>query len=362
MIALDVADLAVIAGRTLGIDSAAAFGLLDIVAAQDALDRVADHEPGYPAAAQAAVLLHALAARPPLPRGHRQVALAATLQFLAINGWDLDPGAPGALAAMVAGLASGSLGAQDAAAWLAPRLRCRTQAGPGADAGPAAKETTMRRRLPLPSKLRKPPGGPIRDMFVRFTDRARRAVALAQEEARRLDHGYIGTEHLLLGLIREGEGVAARALEALGLRPDDLRGQIEEIIGRGDGTSTPHLPFTPQAKAVLHRTRQEALRLGHGYIGTEHLLLSLVREDRGVAAKVLARSGVGPAEVRQQVRAVLAGAGSPVGPDSWETLDLKAVIEENRQLHRELDRLRDLLRHHGIDPGADPGDGTARSA
>src|SRR5580698_6199401 len=119
-------------------------------------------------------------------------------------------------------------------------------------------------------------------MFERFTDRARTVVVLAQDEARRLDHGYIGTEHLLLGLIREGEGVAARALEALGLRPDDLRAQIEEIIGRGDGAPSGHLPVTPQSKAVLQRTRQEALRLGHSYIGTEHLLLSLVREDRGV--------------------------------------------------------------------------------
>ncbi len=360
MIALDVADLAVIAGRTLGIDSAAAFGLLDIVAAQDALDRVADHEPGYPAAVQAAVLLHALAARPPLPRGHRQVALAATLQFLAINGWDLDPGAPGALAAMVAGLASGASGpldAQDAAAWLAPRLRCRTQAGPGAEAGPAAKETTMRRRLPLPSKLRKPPGGRIRDMFLRFTDRARAAVVVAQEEARRLDHGYIGTEHLLLGLIREGDGVAARALGALGLRADDLRGQIEEIIGRGDGTPDGHVPLTPQSKRVLQQTLQEALRLGHNYVGTEHLLLSLVREERGVAAKVLAASGAGPAQVQEQVRLALADAGSP-DPGRSQAPDLEAAVAENRQLHGELDRLRDLLRHHGIDPG----DGTARSA
>jgi ATP-dependent Clp protease ATP-binding subunit ClpC len=354
VIALDVADLAVIAGRTLGVDPSAALGLLDLAAAQDALAAAAATD-GHPAA-QAAVLLHALVACPPLPRGHRQVALAATLQFLAINGWDVDAATPGALAAMVAALASGSLGAQDAAAWLAPRLRCRTQAGPGVSPGPGAKEKTMRRRLPRPGKLRRTQARPLRDMFVRFTDRARSAVVLARDEARRLDHGYIGTEHLLLGLIREGEGVAARALAALG--PDDLRGQIEEIIGRGDGAPAGHMPFTPQSKAVLQETRQEALRLGHSYIGTEHLLLSLVRENRGVAAKVLARSGVGVAEVQEQVGHLLADAGSPGSPGRWEAVDPDAVVAENQRLHRELDRLRDLLRRHGIDPG----DSTARSA
>jgi Clp amino terminal domain, pathogenicity island component len=138
-------------------------------------------------------------------------------------------------------------------------------------------------------------------MFERFTDRARRAVVLSQQEARRLDHNYIGTEHLLLGLVREGEGVAARALEALGVSLDGVRGQVEEVIGRGPEPPGGHVPFTPRAKKVLELSLREAKGLGHDYIGTEHILLGLVREGEGVAAQVLVRLGADLPRVRQQV-------------------------------------------------------------
>jgi ATP-dependent Clp protease ATP-binding subunit ClpC len=121
-------------------------------------------------------------------------------------------------------------------------------------------------------------------MFERFTDRSRRIVVLAQEEARRLDHNWIGTEHILLGLIREGEGVAARALESIGVSLDVVRQKVEEIIGRGQQAPSGHIPFTPRAKKVLELSLREALQLGDNYIGTEHILLGLVREGDGVAA------------------------------------------------------------------------------
>src|SRR5207237_1499459 len=144
-------------------------------------------------------------------------------------------------------------------------------------------------------------------MFERFTDRARRVVVLAQEEARMLNHNYIGTEHILLGLIHEGEGVAAKALESLGIMLESVRQQVEEIIGQGQVPPTGHIPFTPRAKKVLELSLREALQLGHNYIGTEHILLGLIREGEGVAAQVLVKLGADLNKVRAQVIALLQG-------------------------------------------------------
>src|SRR3954464_8374487 len=145
-------------------------------------------------------------------------------------------------------------------------------------------------------------------LFERFTDRARRVVVLAQEEARLLNHNYIGTEHILLGLIHEGEGVAAKALESLGIALEGVRQQVEEIIGQGQQAPGGHIPFTPRAKKVLELSLREALQLGHNYIGTEHLLLGLIREGEGVAAQVLVKLGADLNRVRQQVLQQLSGA------------------------------------------------------
>ncbi|MGW6198577.1 ATP-dependent Clp protease ATP-binding subunit [Kribbella sp. NPDC055110] len=144
-------------------------------------------------------------------------------------------------------------------------------------------------------------------MFERFTDRARRVVVLAQEEARMLSHNYIGTEHILLGLIHEGEGVAAKALESLGISLEAVRSQVEEIIGQGQQAPSGHIPFTPRAKKVLELSLREALQLGHNYIGTEHILLGLIREGEGVAAQVLVKLGADLNKVRQQVIQLLSG-------------------------------------------------------
>src|SRR5215208_1289038 len=145
-------------------------------------------------------------------------------------------------------------------------------------------------------------------MFERFTDRARRVVVLAQEEARMLNHNYIGTEHILLGLIQEGEGVAAKALESLGIALEGVRQQVEEIIGQGQQAPSGHIPFSPRAKKVLELSLREALQLGHNYIGTEHILLGLIREGEGVAAQVLVKLGADLNRVRQQVLQLLSGS------------------------------------------------------
>ncbi|WP_248499656.1 ATP-dependent Clp protease ATP-binding subunit [Tomitella gaofuii] len=153
-------------------------------------------------------------------------------------------------------------------------------------------------------------------MFERFTDRARRVVVLAQEEARMLNHNYIGTEHILLGLIHEGEGVAAKALESLGISLEGVRSQVEEIIGQGQQAPSGHIPFTPRAKKVLELSLREALQLGHNYIGTEHILLGLIREGEGVAAQVLVKLGADLNRVRQQVIQLLSGYQGKEGAEA----------------------------------------------
>lgn len=157
-------------------------------------------------------------------------------------------------------------------------------------------------------------------MFERFTDRARRVVVLAQEEARNLNHNYIGTEHILLGLIHEGEGVAAQALEAMGISLESVREQVEEIIGQGTEAPSGHIPFTPRAKKVLEYSLREALQLGHNYIGTEHILLGLIREGDGVAAQVLTNLGADLPSVCQQVIQLLNGyqGGTPAAENVQE--------------------------------------------
>jgi ATP-dependent Clp protease ATP-binding subunit ClpA len=245
-------------------------------------------------------------------------------------------------------------------------------------------------------------------MFERFTDRARRAAVLAQEEARLLGHDQIGAEHLLLGLVHEGEGVAAEALELLGLSLEAVRVQVEEIIGQGGVAPTGRLPFTPPAKQVLELSLGEAKALGHNHIGTEHLLLGLLRQGKGAAVQVLDRLDADSAQVRRLVLELLAGGGQGAAGQTrlvrmavpadlreleeqlarvrrqkeaaiddqdftaaatlrdaekdllirtlkrereWAAgVGLGAVIAENHRLHGEVERLQDRLREHGIEP------------
>jgi ATP-dependent Clp protease ATP-binding subunit ClpC len=189
-------------------------------------------------------------------------------------------------------------------------------------------------------------------LFERFTDRARRVVVLAQEEARLLNHNYIGTEHILLGLIHEGEGVAAKALESLGISLEAVRAQVEEIIGHGGQAPSGHIPFTPRAKKVLELSLREALQLGHNYIGTEHILLGLIREGEGVAAQVLVKLGADLSRVRQQVIQLLSGyagskeaGGAPTGGGSTESAPSGSLVLD--QFGRNLTQ---LAREKKLDP------------
>jgi hypothetical protein len=166
-------------------------------------------------------------------------------------------------------------------------------------------------------------------MFERFTDRARRVVVLAQEEARLLDHAYIGTEHLLLGLLAEGTGFAARALDGLGIELGAVRADVAEIIGRGESIPSGHIPFTPRAKRVLELSLREALGLGHNYIGTEHVLLGLIAEGEGVAAQVLVQRGARLDQVRVAVLVELGkdpGRPSRRGAPDDTAVDVAAAI------------------------------------
>jgi ATP-dependent Clp protease ATP-binding subunit ClpC len=176
-------------------------------------------------------------------------------------------------------------------------------------------------------------------MFERFTDRARQVVVLAQEEARTLHHDYIGTEHILLGLIHEGNGVAARALAALGIEREAVRQRVIEIVGRGDKAPAGHIPFTPRAKKVLQLALREALQFGHNYIGTEHILLGLIREGDGVAAQVLTTLGADHGRVRREVTELLGRHGREGGPLPEGSLPGKAGRGTRKALTLVLGRL-----------------------
>ena len=202
-------------------------------------------------------------------------------------------------------------------------------------------------------------------MFERFTDRGRRVVVLAQEEARMLDHNYRGTEHLLLGLLRESGGVAAKALQSLGIGLEAVRHQVVEIIGEGHQAPSGHIPFTPRVKKVLELSLREAQLLGHGYVSTGHLLLGLLREGDGVAVQVLVRLDANLNLVRQQVIGLLHGSGQQETDeglghgrrpsirvyDAAALAQIDALTSELGRANAELDRLRAVLREHGINPG-----------
>jgi ATP-dependent Clp protease ATP-binding subunit ClpA len=255
-----------------------------------------------------------------------------------------------------------------------------------------------------------------KDALTRFTDRARRVVVLAQDEARELGHGSVRPEHLLLGLLAEGQGAAAQALESLGISLEEARDRVEEIAGPGQGTPAGRIPFTPPARQVLARSLREAVQLGHTRIGTGHLLLSLLAGADDITAQVLAGQGAGYDLARERVAAFLTGRHEQADPETrlvrlpvpaaladitgqlrqvqrqktaaseagdhegaaalrgrerqlraeklrleqeWAAgADIRTVIAENQRVHRELDRLRALLRQHGIEPDG----GTAQTA
>jgi len=382
---LDVADLVVIAGKTLGLDSQAALDRVDLSAAQTAVSEAAQAADSGDPALAAAALLAALMQHRPWDRDTGPVAVAAATTFLAINGWQADLDPPEAVREVVAALAGGRLDVAGLAAWLAPRL-----------SPSSVKEAPMSGWLPGRSK-----SGRKVNLFQRLSPGARAALICGQEEARSLRHGYLGTEHLLLGLLRQNDGVAARALRATGVDTEAVRQEVLEIIGQGHVVIRGQLRFTPRAKKVLGLALRESRDLGHLYIGTEHLLLGLLREGQGVASQVLSRLGADPDTIRQRL-AELSGQpevpGEPIVPPGIRDYDLriaqarrdkdaaldtgdaaqaatargteKQLIAEREQLiadwsagtdvatlGREIDRLRDevrrlqdLLLRHGIGP------------
>ena len=195
-------------------------------------------------------------------------------------------------------------------------------------------------------------------MFERFTDQARRVVVLAQEESRILNHNYIGTEHLLLGMLREREGGAATALEAMGIGLEAVRQQVEEIVGRGKDIPSGHIPFTPRAKKVLEFSLRESLQLGHDYIGSEHILLGLIREGEGLAAQILVQLGADLPRVREQVLRQLADQPAEQREEersSVRTGGSSGVLEGIvSRLDAIAERLTAIERHLGIGGQASP--------
>ena len=209
-------------------------------------------------------------------------------------------------------------------------------------------------------------------MFERFSERARRVMVLAQEEARSLQHDYIGTEHVLIAILEEGDGVAAKVLANLNISAAATRATVLEIVGRGEKSPSGHIPFTPRSKRVLEYSLREAMQLGHNYIGTEHLLLGIIRDGEGVAAQALVKLGADLPKVRQQVcnwleqrqRAqtavseFLAEDAEHSGNFSWATpgrkhhlvSELRSLLDENDHLYEQVRRLRAKLRRHNIDP------------
>jgi hypothetical protein len=324
---LDLAGLVLVASRTLNLDEATVVSLADLEAAV-AVVASAREASGGPER-QAATLLHGLVRRRVFGAHSGEVGLVAALQLLALHGRGAgDLGPPAVVREWLAAAAGGRIGIDELADWL--------------------DQATSGRRT---------------DMFERFTDKARDAVRSAQEEARAHRHAHVGTEHLLLGLLGGSQGVGARALAALGVPTEAVRARVLEIVPPGtEEAPSGHIAFTPRSKKVLELSLREALQLGHNYIGTEHILLGLVREHDGVAAQVLAEQGADLDTVRQEVvrQLALVGGDRAAAKPSKEGLiaDIEALYDEIVRLSGEVQRLTDLLRRHGIEPD----EGTTRSA
>lgn len=308
MTSLDVADLVVIGGRVLGIGTDAALEQVDAQAAQTALAAapvLISLPDRYAAAAACAGLMSGLLQHPPFPEHPEPVALAVGLQFLAVNGWQADLDPPQVAAIVIQCLASGRIEPDDMAGWLAARLsasalrRIRTP-------HIRNKESLMRRPLHGPAWRSRGGAGMSVDgrMLARFSDHAAAAVFMARQEARRLGHGSVDPEHLLLGLIRVGEGTGISALDRLGVSRETLRRQLEENLGHGPGRTYGPVRFSrPRGQKVLTSALPEALAHGTTDICTAHLLLAQYHDD-GLASRTLARLGATEVRVRETVAAL----------------------------------------------------------
>jgi Clp amino terminal domain, pathogenicity island component len=354
MIGLDTADLVVIASEVLSCDTGTALAQADITAANDALAQaglasktsspggapawppgeVRDGAPGraWPhrddAAEAAAALMDALLRHPPFPAHREQMAVAAGLQFLAVNGWQADLDVPRAAVIVIERLASGQLSPAQAASWLVARLSPDPSApagnghrpamlpprSPVAQIARAVRRRYRRRTRPRPFIIHIGPGDipgsiitPVTGPMA-FTGHASKALILARQESSRLGRPR-GPEHILLGLISAGDGLAVKALERLGVRPEAVREQVEQFTGQELQHPPGSVPDIPQTRRVWHATVDEAVAHGDDYIGTEHFLLALFCGDDNAAAQVLTRLGAGEHEVRAAVAQLLTASG-----------------------------------------------------
>jgi prophage maintenance system killer protein len=369
MILLTLTDVLAVAARVVACHSSSIVDNTDLDEVELTLVETKEAAGTGNLADVAAVLLAGLVRRRPFTGPNRRIALTVTLQFLALNDRDLDLEPVEDMDLLLDRFAAGA-SPRDIARALSMRLSRRGE-----------RHSTPPVDRPLPTTT-EPLISTEKElaMFERFTDRARRATVLAQEEARTLGHDYIGTEHILLGLISEGEGVAAKALGELKISLAAVRTQVEEIIGRGVQEPIGHIPFTPRAKKVLELSLREAMQLGVNYIGTEHVLLGLIREGEGVAAQALERLGADLDRTRQKVVEVLARSGpeatSARAAQEGRSARVALILQElnaefddaarlrtaNDRLVTEVARLRGVLREHGIDPDADGGEATAHAS
>ncbi|HLH59559.1 MAG TPA: Clp protease N-terminal domain-containing protein [Streptosporangiaceae bacterium] len=308
MTALNVADLVVIGGRVLGIGTGAALERVDPRAAETALAEapaLLSLPDSYAAAAACAHLMNGLLQHPPFP-GHRErIAVAVGLQFLAVNGWRADLGPPQAAALAVQCLASGRVEPDEMAGWLAARLSVPTARGirmPHIRSDGSLVRLSRHR----PDRRAGDGAGMSIDgrMLARFSDHAAAAVFMARQEARRLGHGSVDPEHLLLGLIRVGEGTGISVLDRLEVSRETLRGQLEERIGHGPGRTCGPVRFSrPRGQKVLSSALPEAFAHGTTDICTAHLLLAQYHDD-GPASRTLTRLGASEGRVRDTVAAL----------------------------------------------------------
>ncbi|GAA5022814.1 hypothetical protein GCM10023317_67180 [Actinopolymorpha pittospori] len=350
MILLELPDVLAVAARVIGCDSGQIVETTDLDDVELTLTEAVTAAEIGDIAHVAAELLGGLVRRKPFRGPNRRIALTVTLQLLALNDLDLDLDPVEGINLVLDSVAEGAQPSM-----LATHVRIRLQ--------PLRKE---RKRQKKPSGLAALMSaahrGERHHMFERFTDRARSTVVLAQEEARLLSHNYIGTEHVLLGLLREQEGLAARALESVGISLEAVRTQVLEIIGEGAQAPVGHIPFTPRAKKVLDLSLREAVQLKCDYVGTEHILLGIVREGEGVAAQVLFKLGADLNTVRQRVVTMEPESGQPRDVETTGRRvnllrEIKTLFDENDRLRAETEgaaaeikRLRALLVRHGIDP------------
>jgi prophage maintenance system killer protein len=345
MIVLSFPELLAVAAHVLRASSAEVVERTDFDAVAVTLEETRQAAAGDDdAAPAAAALLSGLVRRRPFVRANRRIAVAATLQMLARNDWDLalDPAKTDRL---LDEIAHGAVPAARLTKLLRATLR------------PLTGE-----RLSIAEGRR----------FERSTDRVRHVVVRAQAEARQLDHGYIGTEHILLGLVTERASRAGQVLDELGVAIDAARAQVREVTGKGGrAPKAGHIPFTPQAKQLLELSLREAVDLGDSHLGTEHILLALVRDGESAGARVLVKLGVDLESVRQRVVALVAGDAPPESVPAGKTglmatrhaadaallTEVEVLVEENDRLRRRVEQLEGQLHGHGIAPDQpdDPG-------